>query len=328
MEGRGGQAQPRRDGRLEGRPGGVGQPLLDPGDRGEQLLARGDPADLPARHREGLARRGDRDGAVLRAGQGRDRQMRRSEGEVLVDLVGDDQGVVPGGLLDDRLQGAHPQHQPGGVVRGVHQHQAGALRECGPQLRLVDVEHQVPGGAVGAGGQRHRAVHPAGQRDHRRVLVVERLEGEHLVSWLHQGEDRRRERLGGARAHQHLARGIPAQPVPRGLVLRDRLAQHCLPGAGRVLVLPATDRRDGGLGHRLRRCVVGIALTEVQRAVLGGARRHLCEHGGAGHAVLQQAGSGGGTGPGAGDLHAQSLSESDARSPAPFSGSSAAARSR
>jgi hypothetical protein len=147
------------------------------------------------------------------------------------------------------------------------------------------------------------AVHAAGQGDRRRVLVVERFEGEHLVARLDEREDRRRERLGRPGRHQHLRDRIPVQSVPGGLVLGHGLPQRGDARPGRVLVRAAADRLDGGLRDDRGRGVVGIALAEVQRVVLDGLRGHLREHGRAGLAAHEQAGSGGGTGPGSGGVH-------------------------
>ena len=290
-------AQTRCDRGLEGSARGVGQPLLGAGDRCDQLGTSGDPPDLPPGHREGLSRRGDRDRAVLRAGQGRGRPVRGIEGQVLVDLVGDDQRVMPRRLVDDRLQHVGSEHQTGGVVRGVHEHQPGPRGEGRAQRLAVHAQHQVPVGR-GVRGERDRPVHAAGQGDRRRVLVVERLEGEHLVARLDEREDRRRERFGRPGRDQDLRGRIPVQPVPGRLVRGHGLPQRGDPRPGRVLVRAAADRLDGGLGHDRGRRVVGIALAEVQRVMRGGLRGHLREHGGAGLAAHEQAGSGGGTGPG------------------------------
>ena len=60
----------------------------------DELGRRAHPADLPARERERLAARADRDRAVAHAGQRRDRNVLAVVDEVLVDLVGDDEQVV------------------------------------------------------------------------------------------------------------------------------------------------------------------------------------------------------------------------------------------
>ena len=89
----------------------------------------------------------------------------------------------------------------------------------------------------------------------------------------------------------------------------DLTRRLLLPGLG-TLLCEEPDRRVRGVGadrnelsqedwdHRVR-----DALTEVQRPVREGARRHLGEHARACLTVLQQAGRGGGPGPGSGGLH-------------------------
>src|SRR5699024_10188733 len=69
------------------------------------------------------------------------------------------------------------------------------------------------------------------------------------------------------------------------------------------LVAAGADRLDRGLGHGGGRGIVGEALPEVQRSVPEGERGHAGDHARVRLAVAQQAGSGGGTGLGAGGVH-------------------------
>ena len=172
-----GQAESEGDRRLERRAVHVGEELLDREDRVDQLGGGDEPADLPAGEAEGLAAARDGDRALARAGQAsRSGCARRAhrEGQVLVDLVGDDEGVVLVGELDDEFEGLAVEHRAGRVVRGVDQDDAGAVGDGVAQL--VEI-----GSEVGS-AQRHGHVDAAGQRDHRGVRVVERLEGDDLVA--------------------------------------------------------------------------------------------------------------------------------------------------
>ena len=83
------------------------------------MFRAAEPADLPAGKREGLPGGGDGQGALRGARQGGHRDVPGTEGEVFVDLVGDDDGVVPDGELDDAFQHFAGEHRAGGVVRVV-----------------------------------------------------------------------------------------------------------------------------------------------------------------------------------------------------------------
>ena len=107
-------------------------------------------------------------------GQGRDRAMRHPEGEVLVDLVGDDDRVVAGRELDHEFEDLVVEHRARRVVRRVDDDEPGAVGDRGAQFVGV-------GSPVGV-AQRHRAVHAAGARDERRVRVVVGLERDDLVA--------------------------------------------------------------------------------------------------------------------------------------------------
>src|SRR5690625_2441897 len=85
-----------------------------------------------------------------------------------------------------------------------------------------------------------------------------------------EGEDRRGERLGGARGDQHLGVRVDGEAVVAGLVRGDGLAQLGDPAARRVLVVALVDRVHRGVLEVLGSLDVGEALAEVDRAGTGG----------------------------------------------------------
>jgi RNA-splicing ligase RtcB len=68
--------------------------------------------------------------------------------------------------------------------------------------------------------KRHRPPGCAGEGDRRRVGVIQRLEHDHLVAGVAQGEDRGRDRLGGAEGDEHV---LGLQAVSGPLMLEHRL---------------------------------------------------------------------------------------------------------
>ena len=230
------------DGRLERSGRDVREELLDGARRRDRLGGPGEPADLPAGGRERLAARADRDGAVGHARQGRHRHVLGVvEDEVLVDLVGDDPGVVLARERRDELELGPGEDLAGRVVRRVEQHEPGPRREGGPQRRLVDRE-------VGEAEHRRAAGRPR-EGDRGGIRVVVGLEGDDLVARLAEREDDRRDRLRRAGGDEHLRRGVERDPVEALLVRGDRLEQLRDARAGRVLVAAAVDRGLGRLEH-------------------------------------------------------------------------------
>ena len=132
------------------------------------------------------------------------------------------------------------------------------------------------GGVVGR-HERHRAQPRAGHGRDGSVGVVGGLEGEDLVARVAQRQHRGGDRLGGAGRDEHLGGRVDRQPPEPLLVLGDGPAQRLDPEAGRVLVLPGPDGRDGGLGHLDRAVLVREPLPEVDRAGGDGQCRHLRE---------------------------------------------------
>ena len=139
----------------------------------------------------------------------------------------------------------------------------------GPQR--VDVEAEV------RRAQGHRAPYAAGHLDAGDVGVVEGLQDDHLVTGVHEGQDRGGDRLGGAGGHQHLGGRVELDAVVPGLVRGDRVPQLGHAGPGRVLVVAGPQRLDRGLDDRARTVLVREALAEVHAAGAQRQRGHLGE---------------------------------------------------
>ncbi len=259
-----------RDRRLQRCARGVGEPGLGGEDGAHQVRRAGGPADLPAGHRVGLAHARQRERAFPHARQGGDRHVLVVvEDQVFVDLVGDHHEVVLEREVGHRPQLGAGEHGAGRVVGAVEQHEPGPGGDRGPQRLDVEAEVRRP--------QRDRPSYPAGHLEHRDVGVVVGLQHDHLVARLDQPEQGGRHGLGAAGGDHDLAVRVDLDPVVTSLVLGDGPAQHRDPGAGRVLVGAAVERRDGGREHLGRSVLVGEALAEVEGAGADGERGHLGE---------------------------------------------------
>ena len=171
----------QRDGHrlLQGRRRADREEIVHLADRIGRAPRRDDRPDAPACHAECLRRATDGDGALAHPGQRRHRDVLPVVVDVLVDLVGHRVGVVSAAQLGDRLEVPARQHAPRRVVRRADDDRAGALRERRPES--VDVE-------LCARGDRHEDRFRAAQDRVGPVVLVERLEHDHLVARIDDGE--------------------------------------------------------------------------------------------------------------------------------------------
>ena len=258
------------DGRLERRARHVGQELLDSGDPGDELGGAQRPADLPAGGRKGLSGRGDANGSLPHPREPGQRQVLGVvEGQVLVDLVTDDEHVMRHRQSDDLGEIVPIQHHAGGIVRAVDDDGLGALGESGGQLGMIQPEVRPEDTDTDPA--------TAGEVDRGGVRVVERLQGDHLVAGVDERQDRRGQGLGGAGGDQDLGIGVVAQAVMPSGVVGDRGPQRRDPAARRVLVDSGRDRRLRLLQHEVGPVAVRETLAEVDRLRLDGQCRHLRE---------------------------------------------------
>ena len=198
--------------------------------------------------------------------------MPRSVDQVLVHLVRHDDGVVPVGEFDDQLEGRAVQHRTGRVVRIVDQDNPGAIGDGAPELIVVRLEVRRP--------QQDGAMHPAAERDHGRVGVVERLERDDFVAVVHEREDGCGQRLGRPSGDENFAIRVDLDLVKALLVCGDRVPQHRIAESRRVLVHAVTDGLSGGLDHLGRAVLIRESLPEVDGPGRRGEAGHLREDGG------------------------------------------------
>lgn len=258
------------DGVLERSRAHIGQILLRRADRRDQGRGAGDPADLPSRERVRLARRRDGDGALAHSGQRRDGAVGAFVDQVFVHLVGDHEQVVFDGESGDGTPLVIGQDHAGGVVRRVEQQHPGAGCDGVPQRVEVGAEVRGAEGQRYADGARHG--------DAGGVRVVERLEGDHLVARLQQGEHRGGDGLRGPRGDQHLRVGVETDAVEAPLVVGDRRAEFRDARTRRVLVAAAVAQRPDRRLADFRRAVgVRETLPQIDRAGGRGQRGHLRE---------------------------------------------------
>ena len=244
-----------------------------------------------------------------RAGKGRDGTCGDAEGQVLVDLVGHDDRVVAVREFDGELEELAIEHDPGGVVRGVEQDDAGAVGDRGTQL--VGVGPEV-GGRSGTATCRR-----SGQADQRGVGVVERLERDDLVTLV----DEREQGRGDAPRSRPRSRAPRARDRRRGRRSdaggrRSRRAADRMPRPGGYWLAPSAIACRAASSTSGWTVLVGEALTEVDRAGARGQGGHLSEDRRTQLArVAQQPGAAGGALPGSWNRHRATVSPSVERHP-------------
>ena len=223
----------------------------------------------PARHAECLRRAADGDGAVAHPLERRDRDVLALVIDVLVDLVGHGVGVVPPAELGNGLELAPCEHAPGRVVRGAHDDGPRPARE----RRRDPIQVQL-------GIHRHGEVHRLGAAQDRvgSVVLVERLEHDHFVARIDDGQQRRRHRLGGAARHRDLGFGIHGQAIPVGVLAGERVAQPLGAPGDRVLVHVVRDGARGGFLQDLGGGKIREPLRQVDGSVLAGEPGHAADH--------------------------------------------------
>jgi hypothetical protein len=268
-----GRRQVEREGRrlLQRRRGADGQEVVHLADAGGERRRRHRPADAPAGHAEGLRHAVDRHRAI---GHPLDRHQRHVAGavvdDVLVDLVGDRDDVPRAAEGGDRLELVAAEDLAGGVVRRVDDDRPGLRRER--RGELVGIER--PAGRA----QRHVPGRGARQDGVRAVVLVERLEDDHLVAGIDDPEQAGDHRLGRSAADRHLRVGVDRHAVAPRPVAGDGLAQDAGAPGHRILVHVAVDGPAGGRLDLGRRGEVGEALREVDGAVALGEAGHLADH--------------------------------------------------
>ncbi len=189
--------------------------------------------------------------------------------DVLVDLVGHRQRVVAPTQVGDQLQLRAAEDFARRIVRRVDYDRLGARAESGFELGAIDRE-------VGL-AQRHVTRRRAGQDHVGAVVLIERLEDDHLVTRIDHREHRRDHRLGGATGHGDVAIRIAFEPIVGARLVGDRAAEVGRTMRDRVLVIVLVDRALGRLLEFRGRGKIGKALRQVDRARGQRSTRHLAD---------------------------------------------------
>ena len=249
---------------------GEGEELVRLGDRGQQRRRGRQVADLPAGQRKRLARRADAHATLAHAGQRHQRNVGHAvKDDVLVDLVAHHVAVVAKHQIGDQRQLIGGEHLAGGVHRRVQDHQLGVLGES----RGQGLGRDPPIGRLEA----NEAGLGAAAADDGQVGIVERLEQHRFVARLQQRQQARRQCLGGARGHHHLALPVDVEAVEARIVPRHRLAQLGNAEHRRVLVGTIFEGLGRDRAHVGGPIAVGEALAEVDRSMLGAELREDLE---------------------------------------------------
>ena len=217
---------------------GEGDELVGGAHRVGQVRRADRPPHLPAGKRERLPQRRQCHGALPHAGERGDGDVLPFEHEVLVHLVGDDDGVVGDGHRGHQLELGTVEDATHRVVRGVEHDHAGAGADDAGQVGLVEAERRR--------AQRHVSCGRTGHGDPRRIEVVERLDEHHLVAGVDHPEKAGCQRFGAARGHGDVVVRVDGDPGGGGETGGDHLPQLRDARHRGVLVVAA--------GHRRRRC--------------------------------------------------------------------------
>ena len=182
------------------------------------------------------------------------------EDDVLVRLVGEDQGVELLAQLGDDPQLFVGVDLAGGVVGRGDYHRLGLGREGAAQLVRVEFE------LVPDPPQRHVDRLPSGDQGVGAVVFVERLEDYYLVPRVHEPEHGGHHRLGAAAGYGYVGVRVGLNSVVPAELLGYRLPQRArAPGVG-VLVEVAPQGLVRGLYESRGRGEVGEALGHVDPA--------------------------------------------------------------
>ncbi len=185
--------------------------------------------------------------------------------DVLVDLVGERVRVVAAAQLGYPFELGARQHVAGRVVRRA---QDDGARTLGERLRQpVEIERPP---------RLDRNEYRFGAAENRvgAVILVERLQHDHLVARIDQRQHGGRHRLSRAAGDGDLGLGIDRHAIPVRILLRQRIPQALRPPRHGVLIDVGADRLRGRLLQHLGAREVGKALRQVDGVVLGGEPRH------------------------------------------------------
>ncbi len=229
----------------------------------DEGLGAHDPAQAEARHRMRFGEARHHHAALRHAGQAARAQMRPGEGEILIDLVGEQPEIVAPGERCDGLDLRAGEDGAGRVVRAVEPQHARPRRHPPRQRREIGME-------AGLGQQRHGHQRRAGGAGHGLISGIGRLEGDDLVAGPGDAVQCSIESGLGSRHDRHILGGgcrAGAALYPGG----DGGAQRGQADDRRIAGFVALQRGHGGRDHRLGRALVGIADGQQQHVAAFGA---------------------------------------------------------
>ena len=236
----------------------------------DDVRRRDDVAEAPAGDRVGLGQRRARQRALPHTRQGREVGMLvRRVDDVLVDLVGDDIGIVLFRERRDKFQLLAREHLAAGVGGVAQDHRLGVLAERILEKGRIKMEIRRH--------ERHIDRLCARQDGIRAVVFVERGENDDLVARIGDGHHRRHHRLGAAAGRDNLSVRVDLPAHTARLLGGERLAEVLrAPGDGILMKILIGDLRHA-VENLLRRFKVREALRQVDRAVLHGNARHAAD---------------------------------------------------
>ena len=187
--------------------------------------------------------------------------MRPSEGEVLIDLVGEQPQIALPAQLGDAGDLLGGEHGPGRIVRAVDPNEAGARRHRAGEA--VEVRMKTP-----LGPERHIHHMGAARPNYPLIGSIDRLGQNHLVAGSRETVQRAEEAALGPRCQDDVlgaARAAGAPLEPRG----DGRAHLRVADDRRVPGAVSPQRLDGRADDRLGGSLVGIADGQKDHVVSG-----------------------------------------------------------
>src|SRR5882762_6920583 len=233
------------------------------------------PAYAPAGDAVGVGHAVDDDGAVAHAVDAGHRDvLRRVVENVLVDFIGDAEGVPADAEIADEFEFLASENFSRGVVRRVEDNRLGVRTEGGGQFPFVE---RPDGIFVGRWPHFDEARRGAGEYRVGAVIFVEGFEDHDLVAGIDDGHHGGHHGFGGAAADGDFAFGVIGDVLGAGKFFHDGVAQRLgAPGDG-VLVDVVGDGLAGGLFYYFGGGEFGKILGEIDCVVLHGQAGHFTD---------------------------------------------------
>ena len=219
-----------------------------------------DISESPPCYGIGFGQRRARDSALPHIGQARevDVLIRRVD-DVLVDLVGDDKGVILLSEVGDYEELLACEDLAAGIGRVAENESLWLLLES--SFEDVRVKSEL--------GRVERKIYRLGTRENgiSAVILIERGEHDDLVPGIGNGHHRRHHSLGASAGHDYLAVRVDAAPHKAGLLLGESFTEVLSSPRYGILVEVLASYFCEAVENLSRRLEVGEALREVDSAV-------------------------------------------------------------